>query len=160
MHYLGIDPGLNGSLTLIDNNKTIVKVDKIPTVKIKKNEYDIAALFFYLSNIKYAYPSLFCVVEKAQAMPQQGVTSMFKIGMGYGILLGLLTSLSIPHSEVHPRVWTTKLFKGTGGKGKQRAYLVARKLFPEWEPKFKYQYEWADSILIAEYARRIYKENA
>ena len=156
MIYVGIDPGLNGSISIIKNNN--LSLVPMPTIKLDKKEIDMPALSDFLK-VYVAQGKSFCVLEKAQAMPGQGVSSMFKIGKGYGILLALLSCLEIPFQEVHPRVWTKEMFRGVSGEGKDRSFSVARKLFPSWKPKYKYEKEYADSILMAEYARRIHGSN-
>lgn len=146
MKYIGIDPGKKGSTSIIDGVNLIV----IPTPMIE-DSYDMKGMYTLLKT--YSQDS-FCVIERAQAMPKQGVTSMFTFGMGFGLWLMALTATEIPYQIVHARVWTKAMLFGTMGDGKARAYQMARSLFPMWEPKFKYEWEYSDSILLAEYARR------
>ncbi|OQA73069.1 MAG: hypothetical protein BWY35_00915 [Firmicutes bacterium ADurb.Bin248] len=70
------------------------------------------------------------VIERAQPMPGQGVTSTFSTGMGYGIWIGLLGALEIPYSSVRPCEWTRRLLKGVPGEGKARSILLASQTFP------------------------------
>jgi len=157
MTFLGIDPGKKGSIAIIDSDRTMIKLVPVPVIKIKKgHDYDIAEMKHMLSEITTLNEVGICVIEKAQAMPGQGVTSMFTIGKGYGIWLGLLTAIGIPFIEISPRVWTRRLLIGVGGEGKERNYKASRQLFPEWQVKFKYEHEWCDSLLLAEYARLTY----
>ena len=154
--FLGIDPGLKGSLALIDKERFMLNHDPTPIIKLKKNEYDIPEMKnLVMSYQEYGSIDL-CILEKSQAMPKQGVTSMFNYGKGYGIWLGLLVALGIPFIEIHPRTWAGRLLKGVGGEGKDRNYKSARQIFPEWQPKFKYEWEYADSLLLAEYGRLTY----
>ncbi|RLA38967.1 MAG: hypothetical protein DRR06_19895 [Gammaproteobacteria bacterium] len=154
--YLGCDPGKKGSLAVIDQERFIIHHDPTPMLKLKKPDYDIVEMKLLLQTYQEYGVIDLCILEKAQAMPRQGVTSMFSIGKGYGIWLGLLTSLGIPFIEVHPRVWTRKLFIGVGGEGKDRNYNAARRLYPEWHPGYKYEREYADSLLLAEYGRLLW----
>lgn len=154
-NYIGIDPGKNGSVAVIDSNRKILLHTATPIIKLKKREYDIITMRGLLYSVMEDYDIELCVIEKSQAMPGQGVTSMFSIGKGYGIWLGLLTSLSIPFIEIHPRVWTRKLLEGTGLEGKERNYAKAIQLFPKFVCKYKYEKEYADSLLLAEYARTL-----
>lgn len=152
--WLGIDPGKGGSISAIveEFGTTGLMVKPTPVIQMKtKREYDVNAMRGLLMN----YPTniTFCVLEKSQAMPGQGVTSMFSIGKGYGIWLGLLSALMIPFIEVHPATWSKQLLHGQGGDGKDRNFQKASQLFPSWQPKHKYEREWADSILLAEYGR-------
>jgi len=152
--YIGIDPGKNGSIAQLDEYGEYMKVEKVPTIKLKKTEYDIPEMKNRLLEINEERS--FCVIEKAQGMPKQGITSTFSIGKGYGLWLGLLCAVGIPYVEIHPIVWSKALLKGAGGEGKERNYQKARQLFPQWQPKLKKEREYADSLLLAEYGRRIH----
>lgn len=147
--YIGIDPGKKGSLAVL-HPEGEMHVYPTPIIELKKNDYDVGEMYELLVHFKLRN-DMFCVIEKSQAMPGQGVTSMFSIGKGYGIWLGLLNACSIPFVEVHPATWTRTLLRGSGGQGKERNYSKARQLFPDWKPKFKYEREYADSILLAKY---------
>lgn len=154
-YWLGIDPGKKGSLAVIDNNNRLCCIHQMPTVKLKKEEIDIPYLLSKLKDYKQNYgDDLFACLEKSSAMPGQGVTSMFSYGMTYGIIIGCLHAAKIPFMEVHPATWTKLMYKGISGEGKQRSLVVARQLYPQFIPKYKYEQDWADSILIATYAKR------
>jgi hypothetical protein len=125
-------------------------------------EYDIKAMEVFFTLIprdneqnRLAY----CILERAQAMPKQGVVSMFEFGRGYGIWQGILSCYEIPYAIVHSRVWTKQMLMGAPGEGKDKNYSAARKLFPQWQPKLKKEWTYSDSILLAEYARRTWKGN-
>jgi crossover junction endodeoxyribonuclease RuvC len=69
----------------------------------------------------------FAVVERASAMPKQGVVSVFKFGMAYGSLRTVVAVSKIPHRLVAPTVWK-KHFKLDSDKEKSRA--LAMQLWP------------------------------
>jgi crossover junction endodeoxyribonuclease RuvC len=73
------------------------------------------------------------VLEQAQAMPGQGVTSTFSTGYGFGIWSGILGTLEIPYRAVRPSVWTRKVLEGASGQGKARAVAFASRMFPQAE---------------------------
>jgi len=153
MIHLGIDPGKAGSVAFIKQKvggKTELTVIPTPVVR---QEYDIGDMAAILK----IYEPTFGVIERAQTMPGQGSVSGGTFMKGYGIWLGILGALGIPYQIVHSRVWTRVMLAGAPGEGKERAYNVARNLFPEWQPKLKKEYQYADSILLAEYSRRIYQ---
>ena len=147
-YYIGIDPGKQGGLGVVADGESVV----FPTPMAGK-DYDIGAMRVILKKLSHIW--VFAVIERASARPGQGVVSMFEFGRGYGIWLGLLAALEIPYQVVHPSTWTKAMLKGAPGEGKERAYLVARKLFPKWQPKKKKERQLADALLLAEYARRI-----
>lgn len=154
--FMGIDPGINGSIAVIENTGMIEYHVPTPIIKLLKNDYDISEMHNELQSIKARFEIEICILEKAQAMPGQGVTGMFNYGKGFGIWLALLTANYIPFMCVHPRVWANLLLKGTGLEGKERNYARAIQLFPQWKPELKKERTYADSLLLAEYGR-IYK---
>jgi crossover junction endodeoxyribonuclease RuvC len=149
MIFIGIDVGKAGALARLTADRTLC-VEPTP---VKDKEYDIHAMYTMLHSCA-ALDQTFCVIERAQAMPGQGVVSMFEFGKGYGLWLALLSALNIPYQVVHSRVWTKELLAGSPGEGKDRNIAAAKALFPSWEPKLKKDLEHCDAILLAEYARR------
>lgn len=146
--FIGIDVGKTGSFTVItpDDKKVIY-----PT--LCNPDYDIWRMHMLLK--EHAKTTSFAVIERAQAMPGQGVVSMFEFGKGYGIWLSLLAVNYIAHQIVHAATWTKVMLAGAPGIGKERSYNAARRIFPNWDPKTKKERLYADSVLLAEYARRI-----
>jgi crossover junction endodeoxyribonuclease RuvC len=70
------------------------------------------------------------ILEQAQAMPHQGVSSTFATGRGFGIWEGVLSALDVPYRTVRPSVWTKKVLAGTPGEGKARSIQFALRMFP------------------------------
>lgn len=142
-YFIGIDPGKKGAIAILDK-KGIVLVFDCP---LCEKEIDLQAISEELEAFK---DSAFCLIEKAQAMPKQGVTSMFNYGTGYGAYKGILTALKIPFQEIRPQVWK-KEFNLNSTKG--LSVQTARQLFPKEEIR-NAQDGRAEALLIAEYARR------
>ena len=165
MNYIGIDPGLQGGIATIYNSGEI-SILVMPTIKIgKKRILDNAMLAgtFSLSNIldikRYA------ILEQQQPMPKQGVTSMFSIGYGFGVLKQCLVDFCIPHEVVHAQVWQKEFgISGRKGNTKAQALQICQSLFPDLNllatDKSKKPHEGiVDAVLIAEYARRRWRGN-
>lgn len=142
--WVGIDPGAKGAVAY--TNGTDLELYATPYAK---GDYDYSEMVSILQR----HPIKGCILEKVHSMPGQGVRSMFTFGMGYGIWRGILAALKIKHTLVSPPTWTKRMLAGRPGEGKNRAYHEARRLFPDWYPKFKYEHEYADAILLAEMAR-------
>lgn len=153
MIYLGVDVGKSGAVAKLKNNE----LRHIQEVPVKDGEYDIHAMIYLLHLCMDEGNAVFCMIERAQAMPGQGVVSMFEFGKGYGIWLALLSAVNIPYQVVHSRVWTKELLAGSPGEGKERNIAAARALFPTWNPKLKKDLTQCDALLLAEYARRKWK---
>lgn len=97
-----------------------------------------------------------CCLERAGAMPGQGVTSMFKFGENFGFIQGLLAAYSIPYELVTPQKWK-KEFQITGDKNS--SISVCKRLFPDVSlrrtDRCKKDHDgMAEALLMAEYARR------
>jgi len=151
MIFIGIDPGKSGAVARLNDGN--ISINATPC---NDKEYDIKAMINLLHSCIIGH-KVFAVIERAQAMPGQGVVSMFEFGRGYGIWLALLSALDIPYQVVHSRVWTKQLLAGSPGEGKERNIAAAKRLFPSWQPKLKKDLLLCDALLLAEYARRIYK---
>jgi crossover junction endodeoxyribonuclease RuvC len=139
---IGIDPGKSGGIAIIS--------DEIYTYP-----YSDAAL---ISTAKQASTEKrVCVcVEKVNAMPGQGVVSMFNFGKSAGFIEGVLQAFKIPYQLVPPQTWK-KEFSLNKEKGKSAE--VCRKLFPGVNlyatERCKKEHDgMTEALLMAEYARR------
>lgn len=147
MNFIGIDPGKGGAIAVISDDKTVVA-----TATFSEEAYrDI------ISDNKISS----AVVEDVHAMPKQGVTSMFNFGYNKGWIMGLLYANSISVELVSPQKWK-KAFSLNGEK--QKSIERAKQLFPCVNllatPRCKKAHDGlAEALLMAEYARRIYKQN-
>ena len=131
MIIIGIDPGMCGAIAAVDaSTREIVRVEDCPVIPAGKgSEYDIGSMADLIRSIAIGGRAM-VILEQAQAMPKQGVTSTFHFGRGYGIWLGILGALGIPYRTVRPCEWTREVFKGLPGKGKERSILFASRAFP------------------------------
>ena len=147
---IGIDPGKTGAIASVLASEGAL-VDDMPILGKRVNACEI---FDMLEHMKITYDAV-AFIERAQAMPKQGVSSTFNYGVGYGILLGVLQALKIPISqEVSPRVWKQEF--GLIGTDKEASRSKAVCLFPglAGELKLKKHHGRAEALLIAEYGRR------
>ncbi|MDD5459719.1 MAG: hypothetical protein PHF37_10045 [Phycisphaerae bacterium] len=126
----GIDPGKDGAICLLDEETLkIIYLARMPVVisgdkKKTKREFDIPAIVELIRRADYV------AIEKAGAMPEQGVVSMFNFGAGYGLLIGITAGLGKPYSLIHPRTWKGRLLRDMP-KGKMSSVLRAKQLCPE-----------------------------
>jgi crossover junction endodeoxyribonuclease RuvC len=136
MKVLGIDNGLDGALVVIEEGSfsrraVISRRIVMPVItgsKDAKREYDVPAVVRLISMFQpdHAY------VERAQSMPKQGVSSTFSIGYGFGLMVGILTSLKVPYTIVHPRTWQKVMLRDVKKTDtKKAAAVVCRRLWPE-----------------------------
>jgi len=164
MRWIGIDPGLDGALALIDGDA--VDFVDMPTITLqgaKKShrELDLHQIIAAIKGWSSEGQQICIAIERQQAMPatlngrQQGGVSTFRTGMGYGMLIGMLETLGVPYELVAPVSWKSKIMADSP-KDKDASRTVARRLFPLAAPhlNLKKHHGRADALLIAEFARR------
>ena len=107
MKIIGIDPGLNGAIAVLENNKVkeIFDVPVMPEGKKNKRQLNSAQLVKMLKDISYNKEETVVVVENVSAMPGQGVTSMFNFGQTFGAIKGICAALGLPIFFVRPAKW-------------------------------------------------------
>lgn len=157
MRILGIDGGLDGGLALVEDGK-IIECLIAPTVTVKdsKREYNVDAIVALLEQLEPDHVFL----EKAQSMPGQGVSSMFSIGLGYGMYRGVLVALRIPHTLVHSKTWQKMMFQDLPKTDtKAMSHIVCMRLWPGrfWlaTPKCRKAHDgMTDAAMIAAYGFR------
>ena len=116
MKILGIDPGRQGALAIMDTDG--------PTVET----YDMPDTTLGLHNLICSLPVVaFCVLEKPFYPQMIGVSNAVKIAEAFGVLKGALAWKSIPVREVRPNEWKPALGLSTD-KAASRA--KADELFP------------------------------
>lgn len=135
-HILGVDPGLDGGLAIYSYNSLTgeesLVMTAMPTVPTSdsKREIDVQGVRDFILNSVPGFISdkiKLAVVEKVSARPDQGVTSMFTFGTGYGSILGALSWAGIPVSRVTPQSWKKAVLEGTAkDKGAAIGYIRAR----------------------------------
>jgi hypothetical protein len=153
---IGIDGGLSGAIVIIDQRFSVLSWWDMPTISstkkttprkgpnagktktsIKRN-FDLRSIFTSLRDTlnvirsdpdQLQQPMVF--FEKAHAMPQQGVSSTFKTGQGFGLMEMALVALDVPYQIIDANAWTKEMHKGvTGGEPKAKSLLLASRLFP------------------------------
>jgi len=143
-YYVGIDPGQSGGIACI--HSVPGSIEEVAAKKMPETERDI---YEVLRDVCGSMDT-FCIIEKVHSMPKQGVVSTFKFGRNYGFLRGILIAQNVPFDEVSPGVWQRHLGCLTKGD-KNITKSKAQQLFPT----IKVTHSIADSLLIAEYCRRI-----
>ena len=153
MIFIGIDPGLNGAIAFFDLAKGHLSVVDMPVVEVlrggkKKREVSAQML---AQVIRLAERPCTAVFERVNAMPGQGVTSVFSFGRSSGIVEGVLAALAIPTHIITPQVWQ----KATAVRGgKDGARQRATELFPAYAGLFSRKKDdgRADAACMAWYA--------
>lgn len=162
MRYIGIDNGLDGGVVTLDETGRVIEKHVTPTIGVAgkgKRAYDVPAMMRILQASAPGTALSKAYLERAQAMPGQGVSSMFSIGYGYGLWTALLTAMNIPFEVVGPRTWQGQMFSGMNRDDTKRASaLVAARLSPgtDWRANDRCRVPHdglTDSFCIAEWGR-------
>ena len=153
MIIFGIDPGVSGAISILENKKVIEIFDMPTMIDGKKNKKQVngsQVTNIIKERIKEG-KEIVVVVEHVNAMPGQGVTSMFNFGQSFGVIKGICSALSIPIYFVRP----TKCKKHFNliNVNKDASRTKAIEIYPEISNKLsrKKDSNRADAILIARY---------
>lgn len=154
MDTIGLDPGLSGALAVLTDEGALLALYDTPMLTLStsrgtRQEYDIPGLVTLLA--PYAGLQAHVVLEESQAMPGQGVRSMWTTGYGFGIWVALLAALQMPHTRIRPAIWKRALGLG---KDKEQARLRAMQLFPTADLRLKKHHGRAESLLLAWWGRQ------
>ena len=149
MIYIGVDPGKNGGIAILS--------DTIPDVTVRVFSED-ELLHICKTFRKTFNEDCKCVLEKVNAMPGQGVVSMFNFGQNYGFIQGVLKAYNIPFELVPPQKWKKEF---SVSSDKNTSIEVAKRLFPgvnlKATERCKKDHDgMAEALLISEYGRRHY----
>ena len=107
MRIIGIDPGLSGAIAILENNKVVGIYDMPVMAEGKKNKRQLnsAQLVNIIKDNIYTKEEITVVVEQVNAMPGQGVTSMFNFGQTFGAIKGVCAALNLSIFFVRPSKW-------------------------------------------------------
>ena len=150
---IGIDPGLSGAIGLLRDGKYFDVVDIPTTLRGSgsvKYEIDAAGMRRLLLTAKSMTNDADheVLLERVNAMPGQGVSSVFSLGDSFGVCRAVVSSLNVPLHLVPPAKWK-KYFELDSDKEKSRA--LATKLFPEAPLHLKKHADRAEALLMARY---------
>lgn len=154
--YIGIDNGVSGSISILKESDiyycpTPVKIEQSYT-KTKQliTRVDYEVLKKYL--LQHIAPStgVFCLLERPMVNPGRFKATASALRALEATLI-VLERLYIPFQYIDSKEWQKALLpKGIEKDGLKKAAIdVAKRLFPQVQTKD------ADSLLIAEYARRL-----
>ena len=156
--YMGIDPGLSGGVAFLGSDGVLLKVMAMPVMPSGggKNEIDIATLKDVINALPVAVS--LASIEKVNAMPKQGVTSMFTFGRVFGELIGMLKAMGIPYGMPTPVAWKKAILTGTA-KDKDAAVAHVYRHYPVSlmrTPKCRTSHHgMAEAVCLAEHARMV-----
>ena len=153
MRIIGIDPGLSGAIAILDDNKIIELFDMpvMPDGKKNKRQLNSALLVKLIKNNIEDLEKTVMVVEQVNAMPGQGVTSMFNFGQTFGAIKGICAALGLPIFLVRPAKWKKHFELINSSKDASRTKAI--EMYPSASEQLskKKDVNKSDAILIARY---------
>ena len=153
MKIIGIDPGLSGAIAILENNRVlnIFEIPVMPEGKKNKRQLNSAQLVKLLRDNISKNEEVAVVVEQVNAMPGQGVTSMFNFGQTFGAIKGICASLGLPIFFVRPSKWKKHFELINSSKDSSRTKAI--EMYPSLSNDLakKKDVNKSDAILIARF---------
>ena len=152
MKIIGIDPGLSGAIAILENNKVLNVFDMPVMSEGKKNKRQLnSALLSNLIKENIGNAEVAIVVEQVNAMPGQGVTSMFNFGQTFGAIKGICAALELPIFFVRPSKWKKHFDLINSSKDSSRTKVI--EMYPKLSSQLakKKDVNKSDAILIARF---------
>ena len=153
MKIIGIDPGLSGAIAILEHKKVLNIFDMPVMSEGKKNKKQLnsALLVSLLRENIVKDQEAVVVVEQVNAMPGQGVTSMFNFGQTFGAIKGICAALELPIFFVRPSKWKKHFELINSSKDSSRTKAI--EMYPKLSNQLtkKKDVNKSDAILIARY---------
>lgn len=181
MKIIGIDPGLDGGITImIDGN--IINMISMPTIeevtkkKLKSGKYAIRRHIdaYKLSDIIFSHKDATVFIEKVNPFFGMSSASSSRMALSIGRIEGVLIGMGFMPEYVSPGVWQKRIWKDSDKvyrskvdkktkqgdiDTKKTSLNAARRIFPNANFVLKGKKiphdGLFDSALIAEYGRKI-----
>ena len=153
MKIIGIDPGLSGAIAVMHDKKVINLYDMPVMAEGKKNKRQLNSsqlVNIIKENINEGEETI-VVVEQVNAMPGQGVTSMFNFGQTFGAIKGVCAALKLPIFFVRPSKWKKHFELINSSKDSSRTKVI--EMYPSLSNELskKKDVNKSDAILIARF---------
>lgn len=168
--YIGIDPGMNGGIAILSQDKP-PQLLKMPL--LAKVEIDVR----FISELLFSISNVHVVIEDVHSVFGASASANFSFGFGCGSLFAVLKVLDVPFTKVQPKAWQKEMWQGvkpieinTGKQNKNgspkykidtkaTSLLAAIRIFPNVnflasERSKKPHDGLIDAALMAEYGRR------
>ena len=153
MKIIGIDPGLSGAIAVMHDKKVINMYDMPLMAEGKKNKRQLNSsqlVNIIKENINEDEEAV-VVVEQVNAMPGQGVTSMFNFGQTFGAIKGVCAALKLPIFFVRPSKWKKHFELINSSKDASRTKVI--QMYPNISDQLakKRDVNKSDAVLIAKF---------
>jgi crossover junction endodeoxyribonuclease RuvC len=138
---------------VLENNKILNMFDMPVMAEGKKNKRQLnsAQLVSLIKDNIKVNEEIVVVVEQVNAMPGQGVTSMFNFGQTFGAIKGVCAALELPIFFVRPSKWKKHFELINSSKDSSRTKAI--EMYPALSNQLakKKDVNKSDAILIARF---------
>ena len=153
MKIIGIDPGLSGAIAVLEDVK-VLRLFEMPVMaegKKNKRQLNSAQLVNIIKENTNGDKEIAVIVEQVNAMPGQGVTSMFNFGQTFGAIKGVCAALGLPIFFVRPSKWKKHFELINSSKDASRTKVI--EMYPSFSNQLKKKKDVnkSDAILIARF---------
>jgi len=153
MKIIGIDPGLSGAIAILEDSKVqyIFDMPVMPEGKKNKRQLNSAQMVKLIKDNISKDEEVCVVVEQVNAMPGQGVTSMFNFGQSFGAIKGICAAIGLPIFFVRPSKWKKHFELINSSKDSSRTKAI--EMYPALSDQLKRKKDVnkSDAILIARF---------
>ncbi len=153
MKIIGIDPGLSGAIAVLKDIKVLSLFEMPVMAEGKKNKRQLnsAQLVNIIKENTNGDEEIAVIVEQVNAMPGQGVTSMFNFGQTFGAIKGVCAALGLPIFFVRPSKWKKHFELINSSKDASRTKVI--EMYPSFSKQLakKKDVNKSDAILIARF---------
>ena len=153
MKIIGIDPGLSGAIAVLEDIKVLSLFEMPVMAEGKKNKRQLnsAQLVNIIKENSNGDEEIAVIVEQVNAMPGQGVTSMFNFGQTFGAIKGVCAALGLPIFFVRPSKWKKYFELINSSKDASRTKVI--EMYPSFSKQLakKKDVNKSDAILIARF---------
>ena len=146
MIIIGIDPGISGAISILENKKVLEVYDTPTMIDGKKNKRQINS-----AQVSQIIKERLNSQKEVVVVVEQVVTSMFNFGQSFGVIKGICAALNLPIYFVRPTKWKKHFNLIKTNKDASRTKVI--EVYPEISGKLhrKKDSNRADAILIALY---------
>lgn len=161
-YYIGIDGGIHGGITVLDNEQNIIESIVMPVIKTSGNTvYDLDKLNKFFEKYNDEKLNVYIMFEEAHTLPKNGPKQNFRIGECFGIIKGILSMLCVSYEIVRAKVWQKEIFQGQKVMDtKQASILYCKQKYPnqDWRATERCKIDHdgkTDSCCIGVYCYRL-----
>lgn len=148
MIIVGIDPGINGAIAVLDDG-ALVALHDMPKMQAKSGKNIVNAPELHKLLVASCADKI--ILEQVGGRPGESAPWAFNFGRSFGMIEGVAFTLGLPVHYVSPVKWKRSAGVPAGKENKDSARGIAQQLYPEASLGRKKDIDRAEAILIAKY---------